>query len=44
MQFISETINTGDVTRPEVTNGASPYGVWGALGTIRGNEPVSQAF
>lgn len=40
VQFISETINTGDITLPEATSGPSPYGTWGALGTIRGKEPV----
>jgi prepilin-type N-terminal cleavage/methylation domain-containing protein/prepilin-type processing-associated H-X9-DG protein len=39
--FVSETINSGDPTRPEVTSGVSPYGVWGALGSKSGGETVS---
>jgi hypothetical protein len=27
-----------DVVRPEVTKGPSPFGVWGALGSINGEE------
>ncbi len=42
VRFISETINAGDPTATEVTSGASPYGVWGALGSIRGRESVSE--
>ena len=40
VQFISETINTGDATLPEVTSGESPYGTWGALGTMNCGEVV----
>jgi len=46
--FISETIDAGDQTQPMVyttsvnpPGSASPYGVWGALGTINAKEPVS---
>jgi prepilin-type N-terminal cleavage/methylation domain-containing protein/prepilin-type processing-associated H-X9-DG protein len=39
--FISETIHSGDPTLIEVTMGASPYGVWGALGSKAGGEAVS---
>ncbi|UUO07628.1 DUF1559 domain-containing protein [Blastopirellula sp. J2-11] len=42
--FVSETIDTGDLGySAEVTSGASPYGVWGALGSKSGGE-VSQNF
>ncbi|WP_347246033.1 DUF1559 domain-containing protein [Thermogutta sp.] len=41
VRFISETINTGDLTRPEPTGGPSPYGVWGALGSRAGSESIS---
>lgn len=41
VRFISENIDTGDLTRGIVTNGdgtrlqgPSPYGAWGAMGTI----------
>jgi prepilin-type N-terminal cleavage/methylation domain-containing protein/prepilin-type processing-associated H-X9-DG protein len=36
--FISETINFGNPNSAEATEGPSPYGVWGALGTIQGEE------
>jgi prepilin-type N-terminal cleavage/methylation domain-containing protein/prepilin-type processing-associated H-X9-DG protein len=39
-RFISETIHTGNLTLPSVRNGASPYGVWGALGSREGGEPA----
>ena len=42
--FVSETINTGDLTLPMVTSGPSPYGVWGALGTRAGGEVTASAF
>ena len=38
VRFIPETIDSGDLTLPEVTSGESPYGVWGALGSISGGE------
>ncbi|RMF91135.1 MAG: DUF1559 domain-containing protein [Planctomycetota bacterium] len=45
VHFIRETIDTGNlsVVAPNRANtsGASPYGVWGALGTKRGGETVS---
>jgi prepilin-type N-terminal cleavage/methylation domain-containing protein/prepilin-type processing-associated H-X9-DG protein len=43
VRFVSETINTGDLTAdgPLLTGAkASPYGVWGALGTRMGGEPI----
>ncbi|WP_168565363.1 DUF1559 domain-containing protein [Crateriforma spongiae] len=50
VHFVSEAIDAGDPTVPTVTrpnqNGspagiASPYGVWGGLGTVNGREQVS---
>jgi prepilin-type N-terminal cleavage/methylation domain-containing protein len=44
VRFISNTIDCGSnlTTRPEATiTGESPFGVWGALGTINGNESKS---
>jgi prepilin-type N-terminal cleavage/methylation domain-containing protein/prepilin-type processing-associated H-X9-DG protein len=41
VHFISDTIDTGNLTAPCVTGGPSPYGVWGAMGTITGGEAVS---
>jgi prepilin-type N-terminal cleavage/methylation domain-containing protein/prepilin-type processing-associated H-X9-DG protein len=40
VRFVSETINTGDLTRSPVASGASRYGTWGALGTKDGGEVV----
>lgn len=43
VKFINQSINSGDPTQasPITEGGASPYGVWGALGTARGSEPVA---
>lgn len=41
VHFISDTIHTGDLTLAERTSGESRYGVWGALGTKDGGEPVN---
>ncbi|MHB8898522.1 MAG: DUF1559 family PulG-like putative transporter [Thermoguttaceae bacterium] len=38
VQFHSQTIDCGFSVAPEAVDGPSPYGVWGALGTIRGEE------
>jgi prepilin-type N-terminal cleavage/methylation domain-containing protein len=42
VRFISDTINTGDPTQaaPSGSGTTSPYGVWGALGSKDGGEPV----
>ncbi|QDU25457.1 putative major pilin subunit [Anatilimnocola aggregata] len=37
-RFITQTINAGNPGSAESLGGASPYGVWGALGTINGGE------
>ncbi len=44
VRFISENINTGNLTATEVgqVGGVSPYGVWGALGTKSGGESISE--
>jgi type II secretory pathway pseudopilin PulG len=42
VRFISDNINTGNVSLPTVTSGPSPYGVWGALGSIRGGDLVGE--
>ena len=47
VHFVSETIDSGDLSQPEQGNAAgvdryqviSPYGVWGALGSRAGTEP-----
>ncbi|MBI1248494.1 DUF1559 domain-containing protein [bacterium] len=41
VQFISEDIDTGDLSQPPIAPGASgesPYGVWGALGTTNAGD------
>ncbi|HXG11925.1 MAG TPA: DUF1559 domain-containing protein [Gemmataceae bacterium] len=38
VRFISESIDTGNLGAPEDLIGPSPYGVWGALGTINRGE------
>ncbi|MCL2624968.1 MAG: DUF1559 domain-containing protein, partial [Planctomycetaceae bacterium] len=43
VQFVSDTINSGtltDTTFP-VSSGKSPFGVWGAMGSINGGESVN---
>lgn len=43
VRFISETIDTGrlDLPQPGKSGGVSPYGVWGAMGSMAGGESVS---
>ncbi|MDR1383438.1 MAG: DUF1559 domain-containing protein [Planctomycetaceae bacterium] len=42
VHFISDTIQTDlSAASPTSLDGSSPYGVWGALGTISGGESVS---
>jgi prepilin-type N-terminal cleavage/methylation domain-containing protein len=38
VRFVSDTINTGNLSAPPVTGGFSPYGAWGAMGTMSGGE------
>jgi len=38
VRFISERIDAGDSASPERKTGPSPYGTWGALGTINGGD------
>lgn len=40
VSFVSETVDTGDLSLPEMTGGYSPYGVWGALGSKDGGEAL----
>ena len=40
VRFISENINTGDLTSAFRAEGPSPYGVWGALGSKSGGDIV----
>ena len=38
VRFVTEGIDTGNLTLMEVVSGPSPYGVWGALGSKDGGE------
>jgi prepilin-type N-terminal cleavage/methylation domain-containing protein/prepilin-type processing-associated H-X9-DG protein len=44
VRYISENIDTGDLSQPDLrtVTGRSPYGVWGALGSISGGETVGE--
>lgn len=43
VRFISETIDTGNLLLAQPLAGdPSPYGIWGALGSINGGEPAGQ--
>lgn len=42
VRFISENIDSGDLTAAPVTGGPSPYGVWGALGSAQGGEVIGE--
>lgn len=42
VRFISENIDTGNLGVSTTLGGASPYGVWGALGTKAGGEIVGE--
>jgi len=41
VRFVSETINTGNLAAAWIPDGPSPYGVWGAMGSTAGGEPVA---
>jgi len=45
VRFVSENIDTGNLALPtpaQASGGASPYGVWGALGTKSGGEVIGE--
>jgi len=39
--FVSDTVDTGDLNAYEPEKGSSPYGIWGAMGSINGSESAS---
>lgn len=41
VRFTSDMIEPGNLSDPPVKSGASPYGLWGALGSASGGESVS---
>lgn len=43
VRFISENIDSGDATQAPATGGSkSPYGIWGALGSVAGGEIIGE--
>jgi len=41
VSFVSDNVSTGDLTRQRPAgNQQSPYGVWGAMGTINSGESL----
>jgi prepilin-type N-terminal cleavage/methylation domain-containing protein/prepilin-type processing-associated H-X9-DG protein len=40
VRFVTQNINCGNTAAAPVTSGKSPYGVWGALGSTDGREPM----
>jgi prepilin-type processing-associated H-X9-DG protein len=42
VRFINNSINTGNLGVATALGGASPYGVWGALGTRAGREVIGE--
>lgn len=42
VRFVSENLDTGDLTQAVPTGGKSPYGIWGALGTLSGGEVLGE--
>jgi prepilin-type N-terminal cleavage/methylation domain-containing protein/prepilin-type processing-associated H-X9-DG protein len=41
VSFVSDSVDTGNLSLPWVMSGPSPYGVWGALGSRAGGESVA---
>ena len=44
VRFVSDSVDTGNVSGASSRGGSSPYGVWGALGTRAGGEVVNGEF
>ena len=42
VRFLSDGIDSGNSSAPPVLVGPSPYGVWGAMGTIQGSEIIQE--
>ena len=38
VRFVSDIVDTGDLSTPPVLRGESPYGIWGAMGSASGAE------
>ena len=44
VRFISATVDTGNLSARDVRTGPSPFGIWGALGSMQGGEVASIEF
>jgi prepilin-type processing-associated H-X9-DG protein len=42
VRFISDNIDNGNLAAGIVVSGPSPYGIWGALGSVNGGETVGE--
>ena len=42
VRFVSDSIHTGNLALGLVDGGASNYGIWGAMGSRNGGEPISE--
>jgi len=42
VKFINQNIDCGNLASPQVISGKSPYGVWGAIGSVNGREPPGE--
>jgi prepilin-type N-terminal cleavage/methylation domain-containing protein/prepilin-type processing-associated H-X9-DG protein len=42
VRWVNQNINTGNTAMPQVIVGNSPYGVWGAMGSISGKETATE--
>ncbi len=42
VRFISDSIDTGNLAAVGPTSGRSPYGIWGALGSVNGGEVIGE--
>ena len=41
VRFVSNTINTGNLSVAQLSTGASNYGVWGAMGSKDGGDQAA---
>jgi len=42
VRFISENIDTGNAASGSPSSGPTPFGTWGALGSVNGQEPLGE--
>ncbi|MAG93211.1 MAG: prepilin-type cleavage/methylation domain-containing protein [Planctomycetaceae bacterium] len=42
VRFISDSIDTGNLAAQPVVSGPSPYGVWGAMGSVSGGDIIGE--